>query len=120
MKKITIINAYGNKNLGDAAILRVAVDVIQEAYQNSYHLSTLSESGEVQTSLGDVSKKISAYQLPYGFAIRSDSGKVSEVTKITRFITIFFGTFFIILLNILCDARNMELLLGKLLRKLIN
>lgn len=101
MKKITIINAYGDKNLGDAAILRVAVDFIYEAYENKCRLSALSESGEVKTSLGAESSKISSYQLPYGFAIRSNSGKVSEVTKITRFMTIFFGSFFFILLDLL-------------------
>lgn len=105
MNKITIINAYGDKNLGDAAILKVAVDFIIEAFNNKCQLSTLSESGEVKTSLGNFSNKVSAFQLPYGFAIKSTSGKVPILTKFIRFFYIIFGSLILIFSNNLFNTK---------------
>jgi colanic acid/amylovoran biosynthesis protein len=105
MKKVTIINAYGDKNIGDATILNVAVDLIKQAYKKDFSISVLCESeSSIQNSLG-TEKNIKAFQLPYGYAIRSTARKLTSSKKIFRFINIFLLTTIIITINILFKTR---------------
>lgn len=92
MKKVTIINAYGDKNIGDAAILTVALQFIREAYKDTCQISVLCEDTKSLSSFIESSKDVATLQLPYGYAIRG-SAKVSSFTKITRFVSIYFNTY---------------------------
>ncbi len=98
MKKITIINAYGDKNIGDAAILTIALQFIKEAYRDNCQISVLCEDTQSVSSFINNSNNISALQLPYGYAIRGNK-KVSYFTKISRFMIIHINTYALILLN---------------------
>lgn len=99
MKKITIINAYGDKNIGDATILKVAISFIKEAHKDLNQISVLCESEDaIKKSVG-TEKNISPFQLPYGYAIRSEGGKVFGITKLFRFIIIFINTLGLISIN---------------------
>lgn len=97
MKKITITNAYAGKNIGDAAILSVALKFINEKFKKC-QISLLCEDIESFTTKNQNSYNVEPYQLPYGYAIGGKS-RISYITKLTRFFNIYSYTFALILLN---------------------
>lgn len=97
MKKVTIINAYGDKNIGDAAILSVALKFVREAYKEP-QISVLCEDTKSYSNFIEYTEDTTPYQLPYGYAIRGET-QVPSLTKIIRFITIYLGTFFLMYMS---------------------
>ncbi len=97
MTNVTIINAYGDKNIGDAAILKIAVDFIRIAYHNKCNISVLCENID---SISSVTKNnlVTAYQLPYGYAIGGKT-KGRPLTKIFRFGSIYIISILFLILN---------------------
>lgn len=85
MKKITIINAYGNKNIGDGAIQESALNFLNKLVDKEDTLSLLSvDDYEYEKSLR-FNAKIIQHQLPYGYAIKSSSKPLPQINKIYRF-----------------------------------
>lgn len=100
MKKITLINAYGHKNLGDSTILTVALGLINKAFNNECEISLLCEHPKDYAKIADVKGNIKSYELPYGFAIRSENqAKVSYLIKLVRLIQICLFTLILILIG---------------------
>lgn len=98
MKKITVLNAYGDKNIGDAAILKVALDFISEAYGKNFKISVLCENTKSFSSFITEAKNITPFQLPYGYAI-DGTERVSSLKKVFRFIDIYMTSFNLVIMN---------------------
>lgn len=103
MKKITIINAYGDKNIGDGIILNVAIRLINKAFSNQCRITALYENVDISSQLNENKKKVKVIQLPYGYAIRGEN-KASFVVKIIRFTSIYLFSYLKIILNTYFDV----------------
>ena len=99
MKKITILNAYGDKNIGDAAILHMAISLINEANNKQCHIAVLCEDNSSFSNFIQPGPNSTPYQLPYGYAINGKKKRVGTTTKVTRFIEIFVKSYGFILMN---------------------
>jgi polysaccharide pyruvyl transferase WcaK-like protein len=93
MKHITILNAYGDKNIGDAAILHMAISLLNEAYDQKCKIAVLCENTASFSKFIQADKNSISYQLPYGYAISGKQKRVSSLTKIKRFVEIFFKSY---------------------------
>lgn len=93
MKNIVIINAYGSRNIGDEAILESSLAFIHKTFPTDRKISVMLE--RKNAILPDIVKKyqLTTFQLPYGYAIRSNSVKVSEITKLFRFAKIIIASY---------------------------
>lgn len=123
-KKISIINAYGDKNIGDAAILKVAVSFIRETHSIA-NISVHTESVQSLTGFVGIPHRISSYQLPYGYAI-SGRKRVSSFVKLSRFFEVFFNSWWLVLreyyfgkklpqkgfYSYITDIKNADLIVG--------
>jgi len=89
MRKITIINAYGNKNIGDGAIQESAMNFLNELLDKKDTIFLLSVDAYRYKKNPHFNPKIIQHQLPYGYAIQTSSKPLSYKTKIYRFTKIF-------------------------------
>jgi len=91
MKTITIINAYGEKNIGDAAIQESALNFLNKMIDSKDRFFLLSVDSYRYKKNPQFQAKIIQRQLPYGYAIQSSSKPLSRIHKLYRFtkITIF-------------------------------
>jgi polysaccharide pyruvyl transferase WcaK-like protein len=85
MKKITIINAYGNKNIGDGAIQESALNFLDKLVDKKDTISLLSVDNHGYKKNSRFNAQITQHQLPYGYAIKSSSKPLSHINKIYRF-----------------------------------
>lgn len=98
MKKVTIINAYGDKNIGDAAILNMAITLTNEAQKDNCTISILCEDIDSFSNFIHPAENTKPFQLPYGYAIRGKE-RVSSPTKLLRFFGIFLKSYSYIFLH---------------------
>ncbi len=85
MRKITIINAYGNKNIGDGAIQESAMNFLNELLDKKDTIFLLSVDAYRYKKNPLFHAKIIQHQLPYGYAIQTSSKPLSYKIKIYRF-----------------------------------
>ncbi len=97
MKKILLTNIYGKHNLGDFAIFDVSMSVIQHVFPNAHY--TLLFVEEIPELKQRRSNLIETGIVPYGYAIRSHSGRLGAVKKIIRFVSVLLGTLWQVLLG---------------------
>ncbi|MBI1862736.1 polysaccharide pyruvyl transferase family protein [Candidatus Microgenomates bacterium] len=87
MKKITVINMYGKKNIGDMAIRNSALEILEEAFGiNSF--TFLCESIEDFPIKAKIKSKFEKHYAPYGYAIRATAKTVPQIMKFMRFMGI--------------------------------
>src|SRR5258708_1177683 len=85
MRKITIINGYGNKNIGDGAIQESAMNFLNELLDKKDTIFLLSVDAYRYKKNPLFHAKIIQHQLPYGYAIQTSSKPLSYKIKIYRF-----------------------------------
>ncbi|HSX10040.1 MAG TPA: polysaccharide pyruvyl transferase family protein [Candidatus Saccharimonadales bacterium] len=85
MKTITIINAYGEKNIGDAAIQESALQFINKTLKPNDRVFLLSVDSYNYQKHPDFQAKIIQQQLPYGYAIQTSTKPLSRIHKLYRF-----------------------------------
>lgn len=84
MKNIAVINAYGDKNIGDAAILNVSLSFIEKTLGHRGTINVFCEDAQALKSYKSQGCQINTYQLPYGYTIKGKTHP-STFTKFTRF-----------------------------------
>jgi len=89
MKKITIINAYGNKNIGDGAIQESAFNFLNKLVDKKDIIFLLSVDAYRYKKNPLFCAKVVQHQLPYGYAIQTSSKPLSYTNKMYRFTKIF-------------------------------
>jgi polysaccharide pyruvyl transferase WcaK-like protein len=99
MKKLTIINAYGDNNIGDSAILATALTILDRASMGRARIAILCENLSTFEKSKSMKSVIRPLQLPYGYAIRSKDQPVSYIQKILRTAEIFLLSFWYIMLG---------------------
>lgn len=85
MKKVTLLNVYGTKNIGDEAIYNVALSTISSVLKEGIIYSIGVEKRK-NFSIGSV--QVRYILSPYGNAI-NQGGKVSSIGKLIKFFYIF-------------------------------
>lgn len=98
MRKIAIINAYGNKNIGDDAIQESALNFLNKLLDKEDTILLLSVNGYQYKKDNCFNAKIIQHQLPYGYAIQSLSKPLHHITKMYRFTKILHGSLWYTLL----------------------
>lgn len=96
MKKIVITNVYGYKNIGDGAILDSAIKILDKTIPEKsihIHAATLFSAKKYTGS----NTKI--YLHPYGIAVKTIKGPISNMKKILRFITVISKSMFYLILG---------------------
>lgn len=88
MKTITIINAYGEKNIGDAAIQESALNLLSDLVDSDDKIFLLSVDSGHYKKYPQIYAKIIHCKLPYGYAIESSSKPVSRFYKFCRFLKV--------------------------------
>jgi polysaccharide pyruvyl transferase WcaK-like protein len=85
MKTITIINAYGEKNIGDAAIQESALNFLSKIMGPKDRIFLLSVDLYRYKKCPHFHARIIQQQLPYGYAIQSSTKPLSRIHKLYRF-----------------------------------
>jgi len=89
MKNIVIINAYGKKNIGDATILYVALEMLNSVLDRGVGINLMLVDKDSYSLKLKIFQKVSFFQSPYGYAIKSAKLPVSQLVKIVRFFIIY-------------------------------
>lgn len=85
MRHIVITNVYGYQNVGDGAILDSALDIIRSVVpEKKIHIHAAMKFSEAYNN----NRYEKTFLHPYGIAIQTTKGPISQMKKITRFITV--------------------------------
>lgn len=99
MKKVVVLNMYGMKNIGDAAICTVALKAIDEYLNGKGLIYTTFIDQKENLKNYNVKSKLTNIDAPYSTAIASKDKPVSSINKIVRFLGIFITSLFLAQLN---------------------
>lgn len=88
MKRVVVFNAYGLKNIGDAAICTVALRHIDKLLKGREVIYGMFTDKDEDFTFYNVKSRIVNVSSPYGIAIESKGRPVSRCLKLLRFLQI--------------------------------
>ncbi len=99
MKKISIVNAYGQKNLGDSAIQLSAFILLNEILDTKDIINLITVDTIKYVPDIKIKPLLKQYTDPYGYAIATRKGRYKNLQKVIRFVHMIFGSFIYMFLS---------------------
>lgn len=109
MKKVLILNSYGDKNIGDAAILDAAIQFLEESIKSRLEITIQSATPNSTTINYKTKSRIKKVYSPYGYAIKANNRHISSMTKIIKTIDITLRTLLYVAAPYIINENSIQL-----------